>query len=211
MAGKLKPTRPELKRQRDLLSRFNRYLPMLKLKQQQLQVSLGAAQKALAAAEERVEARRAAAAAHRPLLAEPTGVDVRSLARPAHVRSHTMNVAGVNVPVFDEAVFDAPAYSLFTTPPWVDRVLEELREVARAEAEVSILREQCSVLRRELTKVVQRVNLFEKVKIPEAKDAIRRIRIHLGDEMAAGVGRAKMAKARLAHEGEPGAPAEATP
>jgi len=43
----------------------------------------------------------------------------------------------------------------------------------------------------------ERVNLFEKIKIPEALEAIRVIRIHLGDEMTAGVGRAKIAKAKL--------------
>lgn len=207
MAGKLKPTRPELKRQRDLLGRFNRYLPMLKLKQQQLQVSLTGVQKRLAEVQAALREREQAFAAVGALLAEPAGVDLRALARPTHVRSHAMNVAGVSVPVFDEAVFAAPAYSLFATPPWVDKVLQALRELSRAEAEETLLREQRDILRRELTKVVQRVNLFEKVKIPEAKEAIRRIRIHLGDEMAAGVGRAKMAKARLAH-GEDARPAE---
>ncbi len=42
MAIKIKLTRPELKRQRDTLSRFRRYLPMLKLKQQQLQLTIPA-------------------------------------------------------------------------------------------------------------------------------------------------------------------------
>ena len=37
---KIKLTRPELKRQRDALLRFERYLPMLKLKQQQLQLTI---------------------------------------------------------------------------------------------------------------------------------------------------------------------------
>jgi hypothetical protein len=42
------------------------------------------------------------------------------------------------------------------------------------------------------------VNLFEKVKIPEAQEAIRVIRIKLGDEMTAAVGRAKIAKYKIA-------------
>ncbi|HUT01741.1 MAG TPA: V-type ATP synthase subunit D, partial [Phycisphaerae bacterium] len=40
MAKKVRLTRPELKRQRDALTRFERYLPMLKLKQQQLQLTI---------------------------------------------------------------------------------------------------------------------------------------------------------------------------
>jgi V/A-type H+-transporting ATPase subunit D len=42
------------------------------------------------------------------------------------------------------------------------------------------------------------VNLFEKVKIPEARDNIRRIRIFLGDQQTAAVARAKLAKAKFA-------------
>ena len=205
MAEKLKPTRPELKRQRDLLTRFNRYLPMLKLKQQQLQLSLGNVQRALTDAKAALDKARAAFELQRAVMAEPAGIDVDGLATPTQVRTHDVNVAGVRVPVFDEAEFDAPVYSVFATPVWVDRVLLELRAIRRDEAKVKLLREQRDILRRELTKVVQRVNLFEKVKIPEAREAIRRIRIHLGDEMAAGVGRAKMAKARLAHDAEPAA------
>ncbi|MCD4823228.1 MAG: hypothetical protein K8S55_01360 [Phycisphaerae bacterium] len=52
-------------------------------------------------------------------------------------------------------------------------------------------------MQKELIKIIQRVNLFEKVKIPESLEAIRRIRIHLGDEMTAAVGRAKIAKGKI--------------
>ena len=50
-----------------------------------------------------------------------------------------------------------------------------------------------------MARVIQRVNLFEKIMIPQDRDAIRRIRIKLGDEMAAAVGRAKIAKGKLAN------------
>ncbi len=63
------------------------------------------------------------------------------------------------------------------------------------------------MLRRELTRIVQRVNLFEKIMIPDAREAIRRIRIKLGDEMTDAVGRSKIAKKKLAatfDAGEPG-------
>jgi V/A-type H+-transporting ATPase subunit D len=81
----------------------------------------------------------------------------------------------------------------------VDRALLDLREVHRREAELGILDEQHRLLDRELTKISQRVNLFEKVKIPEAKDIIRVIRIKLGDEMASAVGRSKIAKSKLSN------------
>jgi V/A-type H+-transporting ATPase subunit D len=66
------------------------------------------------------------------------------------------------------------------------------------QAQLDILNKQHELLQKELTKINQRVNLFEKVKIPECKEAIHLIRIKLGDEMTAAVVRAKIAKTKLA-------------
>jgi V/A-type H+-transporting ATPase subunit D len=197
MARKIKLTRPELKRQRDALGRFERYLPMLKLKQQQLQLTvreiLQKRREVLAAA----EAARKEIEPYQAVFADVAGVNVRELAQPAEVKTGTTNVAGVSIPVFEEAVFGPAEYSLFATPPWVDRALADHRALNRLLAEAEVLGRQCQLLQRELTKIIQRVNLFEKVKIPEAREHIRVIRIHLGDEMTAAVGRAKIAKAKL--------------
>ncbi len=57
--------------------------------------------------------------------------------------------------------------------------------------------EKESLLRQELRTTTQRVNLFEKKLIPELKENIRKIKIFLGDEETAAVGRAKQAKAKL--------------
>ena len=43
----------------------------------------------------------------------------------------------------------------------------------------------------------QRVNLFEKVKIPECRENIRRIGIYLGDMDTSAVVRSKIAKSKL--------------
>jgi V/A-type H+-transporting ATPase subunit D len=195
---KIKLTRPELKRQRDQLARFERYLPMLKLKQQQLQLTMRGILKERRAAIREVQKARAAFEPYRAVLADTAGVNVEALAEPEEVRTSKRNVAGVWLPVYEEAVFPQLAYSLFATPPWVDRALGDLREIARTEARQTILERQYQMLQEELTKIIQRVNLFEKVKIPDAREAIRRIRIRLGDEMTAGVARAKIAKNKLA-------------
>ena len=197
MSRKIKLTRPELRRQREALERFERYLPMLKLKQQQLQLTvretltnLRASQKSLRGAREKFEP-------YRSVLSDVAGVNVRELSAPETVRTSRVNIAGINVPVFEGVEFPRVSYSLFATPPWVDQALKDLREISRHQAELDVLREQYRLLLRELTKIIQRVNLFEKVKIPEAREAIRVIRIHLGDAMTAAVGRAKIAKTKL--------------
>ncbi len=197
MPEKLKLTRPELKRQRDALKRFQRYLPMLKLKQQQLQLNIQQIEKERIAAIEDEKQARGKFEIYQMILDDVAGVDVRALAQFTEIKTSQMNIAGVTIPVFGDVVFPKADYSLFSTPAWVDATLFDLREVNRFKAKLEILVRQHELLQAELTKIIQRVNLFEKVKIPEAKDNIRRIRIQLGDEMASAVGRAKIAKNKL--------------
>ena len=100
--------------------------------------------------------------------------------------------------MFEDVEFPAARYSLFGTPAWVDQTLADLRQQSRRQAEYDVVREVEALLQGELARVIQRVNLFEKIMIPQDREAIRRIRIKLGDEMAAAVGRAKIAKGKLA-------------
>ncbi len=194
---KLKLTRPELKRQREALKRFQRYLPMLKLKQQMLQMRLRQIAAELETAREQTKNAEAKLRPYRDILVDPAGADVEGLATPEKIDTGTENVAGVKIPVFREAVFPQPDYSLFATPPWVDGALRDLKEKNRCIAVENVLAKQIELIREELTTIIQRVNLFEKVMIPEASEAIRKIRIRLGDQMTAAVGRAKIAKAKL--------------
>ena len=194
---KFKLTRLELKRLRDALTRFERYLPMLKLKQQQLQVTQNQARQRRRQVAGAVQQAEIAFAPSRQLMGDLAGVNVRELGKPAEVRTTTTNVAGLELPVFQDAIFPAAEYSLFGTPPWVDRALLDLRQLNRRKAELGIADRQVELIQRELTRVIQRVNLFEKVKIPATREAIRVIRIALGDEQTAAVVRAKIAKAKL--------------
>jgi V/A-type H+-transporting ATPase subunit D len=195
---KVKLTRPELKRHRDRLTRFQRYLPMLKLKQQQLQMTLREIARRRREAEKAADEAAQTVQRYASVLADLAGIPVREYARPEEVQTSRRNIAGVEVPVFEGVTFPQALYSLFGTPAWVDQALADLREQNRRQAALDVLREEETILQRELGRTVQRVNLFEKVMIPQSREAIRRIRIKLGDEMTAGVGRAKIAKTKLA-------------
>jgi V/A-type H+-transporting ATPase subunit D len=198
MAAKIKMTRPELKRYRDALRRYERYLPMLKLKQAQLQQAQREIARRYRAQEQTVRRMQAAIREYRAVLNDVAGVSIAGLSEPEEVILSERNIAGVAIPVFDEARFPPASYSLFGTPSWVDRTLEDHRRLSRERAELDVLRDGYELISRELTRIIQRVNLFEKVKIPEAQEAIRVIRIKLGDEMTAAVGRAKIAKQKIA-------------
>ena len=174
---------------------------MLKLKQQQLQVTIRDVNKQRKEARDAVTVARKKFEAYGEILADTAGVNLQEMATPKDVDTTWANVAGVRIPVFAGTEFPAPSYSLFSTPAWVDRALADLQEVNRRQAEVDVFDQQYRILKKELTKIVQRVNLFEKVMIPNSQEAIRIIRIALGDEMTAAVGRAKIAKGKLSEEG----------
>ena len=95
-----------------------------------------------------------------------------------------------------EISWDERPYSLTATPSWLEAGIELVKELLRSREGLRITLAQELVLEVELRKVTQRVNLFEKVMIPAARDAIRVIRIALAEEQTAAVGRAKIAKAK---------------
>jgi len=203
MAIKIKLTRPELKRYRDALTRFERYLPMLKLKQQQLQIAMRKITQQRRDAQKATHSAREIFEPYSHILSDIAGVNVSELAQPKEVKTKKENIAGLDIPVFEEVIFPPASYSLFATPAWIDHALRDLREISRCQAKEQILEQQFQLLGKELTKISQRVNLFEKVKIPEAREVIRVIRIKLGDEMTAAVGRAKIAKSKLSEKEVP--------
>ena len=99
--------------------------------------------------------------------------------------------------MFTEIFFGEQDYDLFLTPLWVDAGLETLRDMVTLQEEMRVIEKAISVLKHELRITTQRVNLFEKVKIPEAKEAIRLIKIYLSDQMTNAVGRSKIAKNKI--------------
>jgi V/A-type H+/Na+-transporting ATPase subunit D len=193
--AKIKLTKNELKRQKDGLKRFVRYLPTLMLKKQQLQLVI---RQVVAEVVEKTREREAAFAELTTWIAvfgEETGIE--NLIRMTDLVTSAGNIAGVDIPVFERITFDESRYDLFKTPLWLDQGLNALRTLISLDAEIEVLNRQRERLDDELRITTQRVNLFEKVKIPETKDNIRRIRIYLGDEQTAAVVRGKIAKKNL--------------
>ncbi len=201
---KIKLTRTELKQQRDALARFNRYLPTLKLKQQQVQSSIVQTRQLYHRKEQDDNATQGTISHYDGLFNDAAGVNFIKLAAPESVNTSTHSIAGVHVPQFERIAFPKANFSLFATAPWVDRALADLKTLNRQKAELRIFQECLDLLQAELKKVMQRVNLFEKVMIPNTQDNIRRIRIALGDQMTAGVARAKIAKAKLEQKEQKG-------
>ena len=198
--AKIKLTKGELKRQRDSLDQFRHFLPTLQLKKQQLQMKIGEARRAYD--EKEAERRTKAEGIERwaGLLADPwlpDGLELDAWTVPTRVRTEILNIAGANVPLFEGADFKDADYDLAATPLWLDSGVAELKALATLTVEAEVLQRQIAKLTRELRVTTQRVNLFEKVKIPECQDNIRKIRIYLGDLQANAVGISKVAKKKI--------------
>ena len=202
----IKLTKNEEKVQKDRLKQYQRYLPTLQLKKQQLQMVIMQTRAEL----EQKEAERGqmigalddwvAVFAENNIFDEEKKLD--NLVEPDTVISKKENIAGVTVPKFVELTFKDISYDIDDYPLWVDTALIKLREIARLDALVSTLRKQEELLEKELRATSQRVNLFEKVKIPEAKENIRKIGVYLGDQQTAAVVRGKISKKKLVEAGQ---------
>ncbi len=194
--AKIKLTKGELKRQREALKQYQRYLPTLQLKKQQLQMEILAQHTLLAEKRRMLETKTHAAQTWAGLLADP-GVDIRSLIVIKGMLRSAKNISGVDIPVFERVEFEHVEYDLFLTPLWVDAAIEIIQQLISLKQEMKTIEEGIAILRHELVITTQRVNLFEKVKIPEAEEAIRRIKVYIGDQMANAVGRSKIAKRKI--------------
>lgn len=200
MAVKL--TKNEQKKQKDQLKQYERYLPTLQLKKQQLQVVIRQIEADLVQYKEKQAELVKSAQDWIGVFGENSVFDANKqldkLVQPDKIVRGQGNIAGVVIPVFQDLTFKDIDYSVEDYPLWVDKAVYLLRDSARIDAMMATLRIQVELLGKELRTTSQRVNLFEKVKIPETKENIRRIGIYIGDQQTAAVVRGKIAKKKLA-------------
>ena len=114
-----------------------------------------------------------------------------------NIKKGTGNIAGVNIPIYEGADFSRGEYDLYSTPLWIDLAADRMEKALSYDLEADVLDEQVRLLSKELRTTTQRVNLFEKVKIPETKANIKKITVYLGDQQVAAVVRGKISKKNL--------------
>ncbi|MFR9216883.1 MAG: V-type ATP synthase subunit D [Ruthenibacterium sp.] len=198
----VKLTKNELKAQKDLLKMYQRYLPTLTLKKQQLQMEIYAIRAQANAVRSAREALEHGFDEWIAVFSEreafPQGaVSVRN------IRIGEGNIAGVAIPTFEGAEFSRGDYDLYGTPLWVDLAANHMEKALELDLKAQVLDEQVRLLDAELRATAQRVNLFEKVKIPETQENIRRISIYLADQQVNAVVRSKIAKRKIAARSGP--------
>ena len=196
MADKIKKTRPELLKQRQQLSRFERFLPTLTLKKQQIQAEILRVRNEARRLDEEMAKIIAHSEEWSLLFSESMPGPVTRFVKVKNIQRGTRNVAGIDLPVVSGVEYEISEFSRLSTPPWLDAGLEFVKSLMELREKVRILHEQEALLQQELRKVTQRVNLFEKVMIPNAKNNIKLIRIALAEEQTSAVCRSKIAKSK---------------
>jgi len=196
MAEKLKYNKTALKAQRDGLAKYEKFLPILQLKKMQLQIVIRQLEPEIDEKKRLINETVDSVQPWSKYLTDPA-VDIHDFLTIEQIRTQTDNIAGVDVPEFQGVDFREIPYSFFATPPWLDNAISILRKLIFLREELRVLLEKEALIREELRTTTQRCNLFEKKLIPELKENIRKIRIFLGDEETASVGRAKLAKAKI--------------
>jgi V/A-type H+/Na+-transporting ATPase subunit D len=183
-----------LQKERDKLKLYERLLPSLDLKRRQLSLELGRAQAERTKCQAELESLESRAVEQLPMLAD-IEKDLSGFVRIDAVELDEENIVGVRLPVLAEVACTVSNYSMLAYPYWVDVLVERIKEMAEMQIALHVLGERVRRLEIALRRITQRVNLFEKILIPNTKKAIHQIQIYLGDAERSAVVRSKIAKA----------------
>ncbi len=171
-------------------------LPTLQAKEAALRAVVKAAKDEVARIEERLERARAAIATAARLFAEfPNG-----LVKVAAVRTGVKKIAGVKTPLFEGVDFESVRLSLFSAPYWFSWGVEKLKELLSLEAEREVAVRKQAALEYARKKTTQKVNLYEKVQIPEYQQAILKIKRFLEDDENLAKSSQKILKEKMLRE-----------
>ena len=193
--AKLKLSKQSMHHQQEQLKLYKRLLPSLDLKRRQLTMEAQKAQEEHAAAVAEIDALETRIGEELPMLADE-GLHLRDLVVVKGYKLGEQNIVGVRLPVLESLDCQIADYSPLATPAWLDMLVQRLKDAKTCRLRAEIAAQRLDILRLQLRRVTQRVNLFDKILIPTAHSNIQRIRIYLGETERAAVVTSKLAKSK---------------
>lgn len=186
-----------LSAQRKQLAAYRRFLPSLEMKRQQLMATVKSSEQRLFDQQRAIQELQQRVAQQYPMLANER-IELDQLVTINAVHTQRNNIVGVWIDDIVEIEFNCAPISILTRPHWVDGIQRLLQQAL--DLEIRQLQQQkiLNCLKAELLKVTQRVNLFDKVLIPQALVNIRKIQIYLDDKDREAVITSKIAKNKRA-------------
>lgn len=197
--ARLQLNKSSLAREQTQLRGYERFLPSLDLKRQQLMAERVKARKEVQRLQEEVGTLARQVGEKLPMMAQK-GVTLDGLVELKDYAVKEVNVVGVKLPDLDRIDVVVRPYSTLSKPHWVDAAANLLHDMIEARLRVKIAEVRVGILDKAVATITQRVNLFEKVLIPRAKGNIKKIRIYLSDEQIQSVVRSKISKRKHAQE-----------
>jgi len=197
--ARLQLSKSALSREQRNLKTYQRFLPSLDLKRQQVMAERNKAARKLAQTRRDIDALRLAAGERNPMLANRE-VDLVGLARIADVSLDHENIVGTRLPRLKTVKIEIRDYPLMGKPFWVDSAAQLLRQMLELQVQAQVAERRLDLLEQAVKTITQRVNLFDKVLIPQAQRNIKRIQIYLSDLETAAVVRSKIAKRKRSQQ-----------
>ncbi|WP_170603886.1 V-type ATP synthase subunit D [Ruegeria arenilitoris] len=197
--ARLQLNKSSLAREQKQLESFERFLPSLDLKRQQLMAERVKARAEVDRLQDQVNELAQQVGEKLPMLSQ-RGINLDGLVELRDYKVKEVNVVGVKMPDLDRIEVAVRSYSTLAKPHWVDAAARLLHDMIEARLRVKIAKERVKIFDKSVATITQRVNLFEKVLIPRAKANIKKIRIYLSDEQMQAVVRSKISKRKHANE-----------
>ena len=172
---------------------YKKFVPALDLKRKQLLAARAKARQSLLEGTEQLEALHREVSEQLPMLANFSG-SVDQLIEVQAIQISQVNLVGVLLPEITHLKLAIKPYSFLATNHWMDHFSRLLIKATTLELHQKILNKRLMLLNKGVQKTTQRLNLFDKVLIPQAQHNIKKTRIVLSDNERAGVVTSKIAK-----------------
>ena len=104
------------------------------------------------------------------------------LVRISNTEIKSRNIAGVSLPELDTIEFHVRPHSYFAGRTWVSEGVRIVKKLNEFNVRIQLMEQTVEILHYARKKTTQKVNLYEKVQIPEYRDAIRKIKSFLEDQ-----------------------------
>ena len=195
--AKLALNKSSLARESAQLSEYKRFLPSLELKRLQIMAERAKAKETAIRLDADYEREFEELARSLPMLANEH-VPLEGLVALKGVVKGEQNLSGTKLPTLEDIDVETEPYSLLARPHWVDPYVKGMQDLLRLSQEREVARERIKRLLEAEAVISRRVNLFEKVLIPQAERNIKKIRMALADAERDAVVRAKISKRKTA-------------
>lgn len=114
------------------------------------------------------------------------------------VKIRQRKIAGVAVPELESLELELREFSVFARPKWYAQGRQVMREFLSLLIQKDLIEKKMEILEHARKKTTQKVNLYEKVQIPQFREAIAKIKRFMEDEENLSKASQKIVKKRLA-------------